>query len=510
MNSIRYYTCLVAILFMHVLSYGQAVKYVSITGKIDIAENGDIVQVCTPVSGYFNFFPAKTEEFQTTNRTFSSHIQLTKNGIIELKSKDLPRCMFYAEPGDSLSIEVFTAVDGKQNVIFHGKNALGNELLTNRKLLNNGVIDMNKFVPIIENSENSTDALNQLHKVLAEYTTKLEKLHQNNQITDNCHNALLAETEQRLVFWSGNTLGGALKDKVKTKMSRSELLLLVKKLYAEYDPFDSRYAGSSVISITAAYKCNLIQKGILPEVADYTNYWEIYAKGFEGIDGNFASFDHGSLKIRELLVGNDLLTALIFKSITDKDYLEIFKKYYTLFPESPYVPLITGILLDKLSSNMTQEVSKEEKIIYLDSLNKVVSYKIPEYTNLDNLIANQFKGKAVFVDFWATYCSPCVQEFKSGSSLNKFLTKHNIALLYVSVDNKGSEEYWAKLMKDYKLKGYHYFSNDTIRNQAGKMFNGIPRYMLYNEKGLLVEADAYRPSTTTNLYKQIAKRLNFL
>lgn len=58
-----------------------------------------------------------------------------------------------------------------------------------------------------------------------------------------------------------------------------------------------------------------------------------------------------------------------------------------------------------------------------------------EETNL-----NQFQGKVVFVNFWATWCAPCIEEMPNIQSLyERYEDNPDIAFLMVSVDEKADK-----------------------------------------------------------------------
>lgn len=59
-------------------------------------------------------------------------------------------------------------------------------------------------------------------------------------------------------------------------------------------------------------------------------------------------------------------------------------------------------------------------------------------TNLQNydVELSDYKGKVVIVNFWATWCPPCLEEIPSLVSLNNKFKKDDFVLLAVSIDNK--------------------------------------------------------------------------
>ena len=51
------------------------------------------------------------------------------------------------------------------------------------------------------------------------------------------------------------------------------------------------------------------------------------------------------------------------------------------------------------------------------------------------LDVNSLKGKVIFLNFWATWCSPCVAEMPDINNLYKGLGNENIVFLMISVDD---------------------------------------------------------------------------
>ena len=110
---------------------------------------------------------------------------------------------------------------------------------------------------------------------------------------------------------------------------------------------------------------------------------------------------------------------------------------------------------------------------------------------------NDLKGKVVYVDVWATWCGPCVEEIAYGKKIKpQFEGNDEVVFLYVSVDR--DVEAWKKyLKKDSKFKGLHI---NLIEEQYISLIKayqmwGIPQFMLIDQAGKIVSVKAPRPSS---------------
>lgn len=115
--------------------------------------------------------------------------------------------------------------------------------------------------------------------------------------------------------------------------------------------------------------------------------------------------------------------------------------------------------------------------------------------NGDSVSLTSFKGKFVYIDFWATSCAPCMDEMPYSSQLmDTFKNRTDLVFLYINVqDNFGK---WQKYISEEKLQGVQLFAN-SVQTQLIKQlynFNGIPRYILIDKEGKIVNANAERPS----------------
>lgn len=107
---------------------------------------------------------------------------------------------------------------------------------------------------------------------------------------------------------------------------------------------------------------------------------------------------------------------------------------------------------------------------------------------------SDFKGKLVLVDVWATWCGPCVKEIPSLKKLEEEFHGKDVAFLSVSVDDQKDKEKWKKYVADAQLGGVQIHSGPGAEISRDYKINGIPRFMLFDKNGNIIDVDSARPS----------------
>jgi len=106
------------------------------------------------------------------------------------------------------------------------------------------------------------------------------------------------------------------------------------------------------------------------------------------------------------------------------------------------------------------------------------------------------KGKYVYIDVWATWCGPCRAEIPSLQKIEEKYHSKKIAFVSISVDEQKDYEKWKKFVVEKKLGGIQLFADKNWMSDFIKAFgiNSIPRFILIDPTGKVVNADADRPS----------------
>ena len=123
----------------------------------------------------------------------------------------------------------------------------------------------------------------------------------------------------------------------------------------------------------------------------------------------------------------------------------------------------------------------------------------PEFINYENhaggtVSLTDLRGKYVYLDLWATWCGPCKIEIPFLKELEDKYSGRNIEFVSISLDRKRDYEQWKKRVFDDGLKGIQLYYNEDFDFTKALIITGIPRFVLIDPSGKILEASAPRPS----------------
>lgn len=148
--------------------------------------------------------------------------------------------------------------------------------------------------------------------------------------------------------------------------------------------------------------------------------------------------------------------------------------------------------------NMNQTVAA----YYNYWMQPLIGSDVPEmgFVNIEGeaVSLDQFKGKYIYIDVWATWCGPCKKEIPYLKTLGAELEGKNIVFLGVSTDQDKTK--WENYLGSNEMHGeqVHTGSGNTISSHF--QVSSIPRFIIIDPDGKVYNPRAPRPSNQATKY----------
>ena len=158
--------------------------------------------------------------------------------------------------------------------------------------------------------------------------------------------------------------------------------------------------------------------------------------------------------------------------------------------------------------NNEKQTSRNNRIA-LDNLSSGECAPPFELKDVNGTLYNlsNFRGKIIYLHFWATWCSPCLDELPTLNKLITGVNNNKIVFINVCLDNNYSK--WRTIISEKKLLGINLICNDTWNKKLSSLYkiSGIPHYALIDKKGLIIKNDCVRPgNVTTEISRLLDKK----
>lgn len=152
-------------------------------------------------------------------------------------------------------------------------------------------------------------------------------------------------------------------------------------------------------------------------------------------------------------------------------------------------------LLSKRFNKYSTEMSNVKPPI--DARLFIVNQESP--LTFDQLLS-QYRGKVVYLDFWASWCKPCMEEMTYSPQLKEYFHNKEVVFVYLSSDD--SDGQWRKNIAQLQVGGDHYLMDEDLKDSAYTrlLVTGLPRYALIDKEGEIADGDAKRPSNGSLKY----------
>lgn len=441
----------------------ESIKLIAVSEYFPSLENEGLVQTKTDSVGNFSF---------TVHQIKPDFYQLTTS----LNYAQLPYDI-YLEPGDSIVIKKSSWNEGSHLAISGNRAGRFDYLLEDSKIFSKN----KSFYDTIWESNFKTellfkefiDSLSDLRIELINRNKSLKeplKSHISNVINAERAYFLLEHLERRNYFMNGTF----------------DYFFPDSTYYTFYNEinFDDAFCNSSAAKELSAYYLNNQARMFLGDLGE-ERWWK------EGLTKKF-----------EFILNQPKA------NWTDLLALSTIKEYpFGLMQDNFFKKLID--FRDTVDGHFNSEYNKKlfanSTVDYLRLApgNPAPDFSLPDSSGRIRSLS-EFKGKIVYMDFWGTWCYPCIQEIPNLMELQKRYADQPIVFLFIALEGDqdninewknfiaGKNERFKKFLDGKPFLGVHLVAEKQFRNEELKPYKlgFAPTYVLVDHKGNIVSPRA--------------------
>lgn len=171
---------------------------------------------------------------------------------------------------------------------------------------------------------------------------------------------------------------------------------------------------------------------------------------------------------------------------------ELYRESYELkkFQRKNTIPLLKELQLKSTSKDIQKTC-----LFYLKNLEQLsVGNLAPEF-NLNDQNGNpislaKFKGKYVFIDFWATWCKPCI---KSMAVLNSLYPTYKDSVVFISICIDENEALYQDFIERNNYPWLFSYAQNQLELKENYNVYALPTYYLIDQEGKLIQSPAFGP-----------------
>lgn len=203
---------------------------------------------------------------------------------------------------------------------------------------------------------------------------------------------------------------------------------------------------------------------------------------------------HIELLVNEIILGQDSE----FKNIPISREILAGNVYNPVFWDN-YVILTENPLENQIKKDLEKSQSLEGQFLEKSKLDFEKYEEISkDYLKLQDIFKSS-KNQIIYIDFWASWCRPCITEFNKSKKVVEAYANKGVRFLYVSLDDQ--KEKWEKMKGKFGLQDKEHLRIGSYSSILQEYeIKEIPRYILVKKDGSVLNS---APRPTSQEFKEL-------
>lgn len=142
---------------------------------------------------------------------------------------------------------------------------------------------------------------------------------------------------------------------------------------------------------------------------------------------------------------------------------------------------------DFTDNNTYSQLDDKVVAVYYQIMKYAEGSLAPDFTLADqngqSISLHEYKGKVIYLNFWASWCRPCMAKIDQLKAIQTDLEQQGIVFLHVSLDRQ--KETWLETLRSKNIPGLHVLANGAIDSDIARNYQIkiLPQYYIIDKLG---------------------------